>query len=64
MLGRVNRGIKRRTHIVRVFPSDPSCLRPVMAIAIEFHENWLEANRYLNMVNLKEHRWEHPRKAA
>ena len=31
---------------------------------IEFHENWLEANRHLNMARLKEHRRERLRKAA
>ena len=64
MLERVNQEIKRRTNIVRVFPNDRSCLRLVRALAIEFHENWLEANRYLNMVHLKEHRRERLRQAA
>ena len=64
MLERVNQEIKRRTHIVRVFPNDRSCLRLVRALAIEFHENWLEASRYLNMAHLKEHRRERLRKAA
>ena len=60
----MNQEIKRRTHIERVFSNDPSCLRLVRALAIEFHENWLEANRQLNMVHLKEHRRERVRNAA
>ncbi len=64
MLERVNQEIKRRTHIVRVFPNAPSCLRLVRALAVEIHEDWLEANRYLNMIHLKEHRRERLRKAA
>ena len=33
MLERVNQEIKRRTHIVRVFPNAPSCLRLVRTLA-------------------------------
>src|ERR1700741_5491684 len=49
MLERLNQEIKRRTHVVRIFPNDDSCLRLVRALAVEMHENWLEATRYLNM---------------
>src|SRR5436305_1151344 len=48
MLERLNEEIKRRTHVVRIFPNAESCLRLVRALAVEAHENWLEANRYLN----------------
>jgi hypothetical protein len=41
---------------VRVFPNTESCLRLVRALAVEMHENWLEATRYLNMDHLKEHK--------
>ena len=58
MLERLNEEIKRRTHIVRVFPNEASCLRLVRALAVEKHEEWLEATRYLNMELLKEHRKE------
>ena len=61
---RVNREIKRRTRIVGVFPNDRSCLRPVRALAIEFRENRLEANRHLSIAHLKEHGREHLRKPA
>ncbi|TVZ63035.1 hypothetical protein BCL32_3148 [Rhizobium mongolense USDA 1844] len=33
-----------------------SCLRLVRALAVETHEKWLEANRYINMEDLKEHK--------
>ena len=49
MLERLNEEIKRRTHIVRIFPNEASCLRLVRALAVETHENWIEATRYLNM---------------
>jgi len=49
MLERLNEEIKRRTHVVRIFPNAESCLRLVRALAVETHENWLEQHRYLNM---------------
>src|SRR3546814_7864322 len=45
MLERFNEEIRRRTYVVRIFPNAPSCLRLVRALAVETHENWLEANR-------------------
>jgi putative transposase len=56
MLERLNQELKRRTHVVRIFPNAASCLRLVRALAAEIHESWLEAPRYLNMEHLKEHK--------
>ena len=56
MLERLNEEIKRRTLVVRIFPDANSCLRLIRALAVETHENWIEATRYLNMDFLKEHR--------
>lgn len=56
MLERFNEEIKRRTHVVRIFPNEQSCLRLVRALAMEQHEDWIEATRYLNMDLLREHR--------
>ena len=53
MLERLNEEIKRRTHVVRIFPNGESCLRLVRALAVETHENWLEQHRYLNMDDPK-----------
>ena len=64
MLERLNQEIKRRTHVVRIFPNAASCLRLVRALAVETHENWLEAIRYLNMDHLKEHKKQLMRQAA
>jgi len=55
MLERQNEEIKRRTRVVRIFPNAASCLRLVRALAAEIHENWIEAIRYLNMDDLREH---------
>ena len=64
MLERYNQEIKRRTHIVRVFPNGESCLRLIRALAVETHEDWLEANRYINMKLLTEHKRELMKQAA
>jgi putative transposase len=64
MLERLNQEIKRRTHVVRIFPNPKSCLRLVRALAVEMHENWLEAMRYLNMDHLAEHKKQMLRQAA
>ena len=42
MLERLNEEIKRRTHVVRIFPNAASCLRLVRALAVEIHEDWIE----------------------
>src|SRR5581483_5125255 len=64
MLERLNQEIKRRTHVVRIFPNAESCLRLIRALAVETHENWLEATRYLNMEHLRERKKEVLRQAA
>jgi len=64
MLERYNQELKRRTHVVRIFPNAESCLRLVRALAVETHENWLEGTRYLNMQHLIEHKKEALRQAA
>jgi len=58
MLERLNQELKRRTQVVRIFPNAESCLRLIRALAVETHENWLEATRYLNMAHLAEHKKE------
>ena len=37
---------------------------PRPALAVESHENWMEANRYINMEDLREHQKLALRKAA
>jgi hypothetical protein len=50
------RGDQAANQSVRIFPNEASCLRLIRALAAETHEDWLEANRYLNMEVLKEHK--------
>jgi putative transposase len=63
-LERLNEEIRRRTYVVRIFPNTESCLRLVGALAVETNENWMEANRYLNMDDLREYKKIEIRKAA
>jgi putative transposase len=64
MLERLNEEIRRRTRVIRIFPNEASCLRLVRALAVEMHENWIEATRYLNMELLEERKRELRRQAA
>ena len=40
MLERLNQELKRRSRVVRIFPSADSCTRLLTAIAIEISESW------------------------
>ena len=51
-------------YVVRIFPNSNACRRLIRALAVETHENWLEAHRYLNMNDLKEHKKTQLRQAA
>lgn len=62
VLERFNQEIKRRTHIVRIFPNAESCWRLVTALAAEQHEEWQEGSRYIDMSLLLELRKERMRK--
>jgi transposase-like protein len=53
MMERLNQELKRRTRVVRIFPSDGSCLRLTCALAMETSEEW-EERRYLDMSELEE----------
>ena len=63
-LERVNEEIKRRTKVVRIFPSEQSCLRLVSALAIEWSEEWVTGRRYLDMGLLEEMREDKETEAA
>jgi len=43
ILERLNEEIRRRTYVVRSFPNSAARLRLARALAVETHENWLEA---------------------
>jgi transposase-like protein len=56
LLERLNEELKRRTLVVRIFPNTASCLRLTRALAVEMHDGWIEATRYLNLDLLREQR--------
>jgi putative transposase len=64
LLERLNEEIKRRTLVVRIFPHMASCWCLMRALAVEMHENRIEATRYLNREYLKEHKKEQMRRMA
>jgi hypothetical protein len=43
-------------NFLELSPNEQSCLRPVRALAVEMHESWIEAYRYIDMNLLKERR--------
>jgi putative transposase len=48
-LERLNQELKRRTRVVRIFPTQDSLLRLVSALAREQSEEWISSRRYLDM---------------
>ena len=54
-LERLNQEIKRRMHVVRIFPNTAGRLRLVRALTVETHQEWIEGTRYLNMELPREH---------
>ena len=51
MCERINREIKRRTRVARVFPNEASLLRLVSALLAEITEEWETGKIYLNMAS-------------
>ncbi len=49
-LERLNQELKRRTRVVRIFPSRASLLRLVTALAMEQSDEWVSGRRYLDMT--------------
>ena len=41
----INREVKRRTRVARIFPNSDSLLRLVTAVLVEIHEEWLTASK-------------------
>ncbi len=55
-LERLNQELKRRTRVVRIFPSRAACRRLVTALALEQSEEWVSGRRYLDMDPFREDR--------
>jgi transposase-like protein len=56
VLERLNQELKRRTHVIRIFPNPESCLRLIRGPGGGDARDWLETHRYLNMEALREQR--------
>lgn len=56
LLERLNEELRRRTHGIRIFPNEASCLRLVRALAVEPHEEWREGARSLDLEPLRAQR--------
>jgi len=52
LIERFNQELKRRSRLVRIFPNEPSCLRLLSAVALEFHEDWLSQRRFFSSHDL------------
>ena len=45
-LERLNAEIKRRTHVVGIFPNDAAALRLITAVCVEAHDEWIVSERH------------------
>jgi transposase-like protein len=64
MLERFNQEIKRRTRVIRIFPTVDSCKRLITALCIEQSEEWQTGRKYLTMCESPSEKEEQVYKAA
>ncbi len=53
-LERIMQEVKRRSRVVRIFPTPQSCRRLATALLKELHEDWVTGRRYLLMEVLEQ----------
>jgi transposase-like protein len=49
MVESLNKEVRRRTNVVRVFPNENSCLRLISAVLMDKHEDWVSGKVYLRV---------------
>lgn len=49
MVESLNKEVRRRTDVVRVFPNEKSCTRLISAILMDKHEDWIGGKKYMNI---------------
>ena len=64
LMVRLNREIRRRKAVVRIFPDAARCLKLVRALCAEIHESWVQDGRYLDMKHLQERHQSEPQNLA
>jgi transposase-like protein len=50
---RLNKEIKRRGRVIRVFPNEASVIRLFGALLHEHHKKWITGRKYLDMEAIK-----------
>ena len=54
MLERLNKEVKRRADIIRIFPNEASIIRLISAVLLEQNDEWQLQHRYMQVEAMAE----------